>query len=125
MTRTALEFDLDDHLAAARKLCAETSPQALLTTHAALTHRIHASEDDELSADLRAQRDIVEAELLRRMSFRAPTRTITETDLNVAAQRAYDHGIIRLPRMTDKPKVVAMLRDVLGSLGVPVPPEQQ
>lgn len=65
--QSPLEFDLDDHLAAARELAANTSPQALLTAFANLTHRLHASEDDQHSADLRVQRGIVEAELLRRM----------------------------------------------------------
>lgn len=57
----------------------ETSTDALLTTFAALTHRIHAADKralhgperlaraaDHTASDLRAQRDLVRAEVLRR-----------------------------------------------------------
>lgn len=43
---------------------------SLLTTFAALTHRLHAADRKnraEKSRDLRVQRDIVEEEILRRM----------------------------------------------------------
>lgn len=43
---------------------AATSNKGLLTTFAALTHQMTGSD----SADLRTQRDAVEAELLRRMT---------------------------------------------------------
>lgn len=121
--QSPLEFDLDDHLAAARELAANTSPQALLTAFANLTHRLHASEDDQHSADLRTQRGIVEAELLRRMAL----FTITDAQLNRAAQAAYDTKLVHIPAMTDKPRVVSMVRDVLLAVGVPtsaLPPEQ-
>lgn len=59
-------------LPAAERLRA-TSTQALLRTFAALTHRLHAARANlttpaRITAyqDLRAQRDLVEAEVLRR-----------------------------------------------------------
>lgn len=47
------------------------SNQALLTTHAALTHKMHAAEKTGRrrdAASYRDRRDVVEAEALRRMS---------------------------------------------------------
>jgi len=42
--------------------------EVLLKTFAALTHRLHvADKNPERAADLRAQRDRVETEILRRM----------------------------------------------------------
>ena len=45
--------------------------ETLLKTFAALTHRLHVadrnSEQRALASDLRAQRDIVQEEILRRM----------------------------------------------------------
>ena len=53
-------------------LLRETSDEGLLKTFAALTHRLHVAdrkpEHLALAADLRAQRDIVQAEILRRMT---------------------------------------------------------
>jgi hypothetical protein len=118
--QSPLEFDLDDHLAAAREILAGSTPQALLTAHASLTHRMHAADDGRVEDDLRAQRSMIEAEIRTRLEQpRQPV--ITEQDLNRAAQRAYDSGLLKLPSMTDKPRVVAMLCDVLGSLGVALP----
>lgn len=48
-----------------------TSDVGLLKTFAALTHRLHANRknrDDRLDIQVRAQRDRVEAEILRRMA---------------------------------------------------------
>jgi hypothetical protein len=45
------------------EVLSRTSNEALLRTFAALTHRLHETN----SLDVRAQRDIVEAEILRRM----------------------------------------------------------
>lgn len=58
------------------QLLRASSPEALLATFAALTHRIHANAHDTASpaaravveADLRTQRDIVQVELVQRMT---------------------------------------------------------
>lgn len=102
-----------------QKLLAETSPEALLKAYASLTHRMHGPAATSVVS--RLERMLVERELLRRMT----EVRVTERDLNVAAQLAYESGIIRLPSMTDKPLVVEMLRTVLASLGVPVPDAEQ
>lgn len=45
-----------------------TSNEALLRTFAALTHRMHSSrEEARTEAELRGHRDMVQAEVLRRM----------------------------------------------------------
>ena len=49
----------------AAKVLNITSNEALLRTFAALTHRMHAAPKSE---DLRAQRNLVEKEILRRMT---------------------------------------------------------
>lgn len=51
---------------------AAASPEALLKTFASLTHQIHAAgkvrrPEHDASPRLRAQRDMVKAEILRRM----------------------------------------------------------
>lgn len=56
-TATKSEPTLAERLQAA-------SDKGLLTTYAALTHRMHDARDDR---DLRARRNAVEAEVLRRM----------------------------------------------------------
>lgn len=46
-----------------------TADEGLLRTFAALTHRMHAARrGDSRHADLREQRDAVQAEILRRMA---------------------------------------------------------
>jgi len=45
------------------EVLSQTSNEGLLRTFAALTHRLHETH----SLDVRAQRDIVQAEILRRM----------------------------------------------------------
>jgi hypothetical protein len=44
----------------------ETGTDALLTTYASLTHRIHGARPTLAAADLLAQRDLIRAEILRR-----------------------------------------------------------
>lgn len=43
-----------------------TSTDSLLTAYAALTHRIHETPHGPAQQDLRAQRDLIRAEVLRR-----------------------------------------------------------
>ena len=121
--RTPLEYDLDDHLGAVREIIARTSPEALVKGFASLTHRIHANANDtaspsaraEVERDLRAQRELVEAEMMRRMQ----PFTVTDVQMNRAAQAAYDTKLVHIPAMTDKPRVVSMVRDILIAVGVP------
>ena len=56
----------------AQTLLEQVTGSDLLTTFAALTHRIHAAERAEapVSTDLRLQRDMVRGEILRRMGER-------------------------------------------------------
>lgn len=57
----------------AQRALEQTSAEALLQTYAALTHRIHAAEAVEgggLVSEVRLQRDMVRAEILRRMGER-------------------------------------------------------
>jgi S-adenosylmethionine:diacylglycerol 3-amino-3-carboxypropyl transferase len=51
----------------AEEVLSHTSNEALLRTFAALTHRLHGVEGLMMERDLRAQRDMVQAEILRRM----------------------------------------------------------
>lgn len=46
---------------------ARTSDVGLLKVFAALTHRLHAARETRVVISLRARRDIVEAEILKRM----------------------------------------------------------
>lgn len=65
--------ELAEGLEAAQVL-REMSTDGLLTSYAALTHRIHAAKDAPVTCgragdwedDLRAQRDLIRAEILRR-----------------------------------------------------------
>jgi hypothetical protein len=98
------------------QLLRNSDTDTLFRTFAVLTHQMDAIRDLQARATLRSERDIVQAEITRRI-----TPTITEVDLNVAAQRYYEASGIPLPAMTDKPKVVAGLRAALASLGVAVP----
>lgn len=51
----------------AQILLPRTSDEGLLTTFAALTHQMHAATSLRTKRDLRAQRDRVKTEILRRM----------------------------------------------------------
>lgn len=55
----------------AEKVLSRTSNEGLLKTFAALTHRLHAADRKpdrlELAIRIREDRDIVQAEILRRM----------------------------------------------------------
>lgn len=53
---------------AAQAALSLTADEDLLRTFARLTHQIHEASWTETRADLRAQRDLVQAEVLRRMS---------------------------------------------------------
>lgn len=68
-TRTEREAAITAREAAAARLAA-TSDEGLLATFAALTHQIHVTASAEGAAVVRAQRDLVQAEVLRRMGER-------------------------------------------------------
>jgi hypothetical protein len=46
----------------------EATPEKLLKTYAALTHRIQSTPDFEVEVDYREQRDLVQAEIIRRIN---------------------------------------------------------
>lgn len=67
---TPIEFDLDDALSKARELATQVGPVSLLKAYANLTRRMQLADDEgqrQQATDLRTQRGILEAELLRRM----------------------------------------------------------
>lgn len=121
------EFALEDQLRA-------TSDKGLLTSFAALTHRMGdvspgvstaQRRANRLKKDrLRQQRDKVEAELLRRTA----QSVLTERQVNRLAQRFYENAQfdgerLRLARMTDKPMIVNGLLAVFDEIGIRVTPE--
>jgi hypothetical protein len=68
--QTPIEFDLDDALSKARELATQVSADSLLKAYANLTRRMQRADDEgqrQQATDLRTQRGILEAELLRRM----------------------------------------------------------
>ena len=71
--RHAAHWVLEDHVARqsdpqdeARAALLVTTTRALLRAYASLTHKIHGAAAGEAADDLRAQRALVEAEILRR-----------------------------------------------------------
>ena len=48
---------------------------------------------------------------------------LTETEVNILAQRFYDAAALTLPSMTDKPKIVAGLKAVFDIIGIVVSDE--
>ena len=65
----------------------QATDQSLLTAFAALTHRMHAArasksdDSDQLALSLRTQRDLLEEEILHRMS--SPQDSPDEQDITV------------------------------------------
>lgn len=64
---TPLEHDVSDGLTEVRELLQRTSPEALLKGYASLTHRMHGARPSD-QHQRRMERDLVEAELLRRLT---------------------------------------------------------
>lgn len=124
MDITPLEHDMTETLDEVKELLGRAQPESLLKAYASLTHRLHATVP-LAQGDLRVERGLVEEELLRRLN-RPSAPVVTEVGLNRAAQEMYtaSDGLIQLPRMTDKPKVVHMIRVALVSLGIAVPEEK-
>lgn len=60
-----------DPIEAAATLLRTASTADLLRHAFALTHRMHAARDLAVTGDLRAQRDLIEAEIIRRTTERA------------------------------------------------------
>ena len=50
-----------------QQLLRSSSPDGLLNTIAALTHRMHATDEPTAKAELRDQRDLVKNEIIRRI----------------------------------------------------------
>lgn len=65
-TRTALEVDVTEGLDDVRKVLTEASPETLLKAFASLTHRMTGAQPSTEHVR-RMERDLVEAELLRRL----------------------------------------------------------
>ena len=63
---TSVELDLEDGLQDVRQKLAEAAPETLLTAFASLTHRMHGAQPSTEHVR-RMERDLVEAELLRRL----------------------------------------------------------
>lgn len=69
MTQGISTQDVIDHAAAQQQADARLRRMpidGLLRAAYALTHRMHATTDLNASADLRAQRDLIDAEIVRR-----------------------------------------------------------
>jgi len=77
------------------ELLPSTSPEGLLKAYASLTHQMHGLHTVD-SADLREQRDLVEAELLRRM------RPAPQPDPLAAMRR--DRPVLPPRRIVDAPQ---------------------
>lgn len=63
---TPLEHDVTDGLGDVQRMLTESSPEALLKAFASLTHRMHGATPSTEHVR-RMERDLVEAELLRRL----------------------------------------------------------